>query len=205
MPMPMPMPMPGLGGPGRVPAARGRAVALRVEPLSKAQRLAPFGHPSLTQFGQAGEAGVHEDGGPFPRPGIAGLIGFTLCVIRARLAPRPAGRSLRSVPRRSGRHPRRPPGPKPGRRIRRRAGPAAALLLRFARSGSPAAPFAALGVTPAAGPPLLVNACAGCAAAAAPGGLAHRLRRCAVWEDRGGQPVRQASHRAPPTSPRQLE
>jgi hypothetical protein len=32
---------PGLGGPGRVPAARGRAVALRVEPLSKAQRLAP--------------------------------------------------------------------------------------------------------------------------------------------------------------------
>ena len=32
---------------GRVPAARGRAVALRVEPLSKAQRLAPSGcHPS---------------------------------------------------------------------------------------------------------------------------------------------------------------
>ena len=32
---------------GRVPAARGRAVALCVEPLSKAQRLAPSGgHPS---------------------------------------------------------------------------------------------------------------------------------------------------------------
>ena len=41
--------MPGLGGPGRVPAARGRAVALRVEPLSKAQRLDPYGLPSLTQ------------------------------------------------------------------------------------------------------------------------------------------------------------
>ena len=34
-------------GIGRVPAARGRAVALRVEPLSKAHRLAPSGgHPS---------------------------------------------------------------------------------------------------------------------------------------------------------------
>ena len=49
--------MPGLGGPGRVPAVRGRAVALRVEPLSKAQRLAPDGLPSLTQHGQAGVAG----------------------------------------------------------------------------------------------------------------------------------------------------
>ena len=37
----------GLRGPGRVPAARGRAVALRVEPLSKAQRLAPDGLPSV--------------------------------------------------------------------------------------------------------------------------------------------------------------
>ena len=52
-------------GPGRLPAARGRAVALRVEPLSKAQHLAPDGLPSLTQFGQAGVAGVNtmEGGG----------------------------------------------------------------------------------------------------------------------------------------------
>ena len=49
--------VPGLGGPGRVPVALGRAVALRVEPLSKAQRLAPEGLPSLTQDGQAGGAG----------------------------------------------------------------------------------------------------------------------------------------------------
>jgi len=49
--------MPGLRGPGPVPAARGRAVALRVEPLSKAQRLAPDGLPSLTQHGQSGVAG----------------------------------------------------------------------------------------------------------------------------------------------------
>ena len=33
----------------RVPAARRRAVSLRVEPLSKAQRLAPDGRPSLTR------------------------------------------------------------------------------------------------------------------------------------------------------------
>jgi hypothetical protein len=39
------------------PAGRGRAVALRVEPLSKAQRLDPDGLPSLTQHGQAGVAG----------------------------------------------------------------------------------------------------------------------------------------------------
>jgi len=50
--------MPGLCGPGRVPAVRGRAVALRVEPLSKAERLAPDGRPSLTQHGQAGGAGL---------------------------------------------------------------------------------------------------------------------------------------------------
>lgn len=42
------LPMPGPGGTGRLPAARGRAFALRVEPLSKAQRLAPDGLPSLT-------------------------------------------------------------------------------------------------------------------------------------------------------------
>ncbi len=39
----------GILFPGRVPAARGRAVALRVEPLAKAQRLAPVGLPSLTR------------------------------------------------------------------------------------------------------------------------------------------------------------
>ena len=49
--------LPGLGRSGRVPAARGRAVALRVEPLPKAQRLAPDGRLSLTQHGQAGGAG----------------------------------------------------------------------------------------------------------------------------------------------------
>jgi hypothetical protein len=49
--------VPGLVGPERVPAVRGRAVALRVEPLSKAQRLAPVGLPSLTQHGQTGGAG----------------------------------------------------------------------------------------------------------------------------------------------------
>jgi hypothetical protein len=49
--------MPGLGRSGRVPAVRGRAVALRVEPLQAAQRLDPDGLPSLMQHGQAGGAG----------------------------------------------------------------------------------------------------------------------------------------------------
>ena len=70
---------------GRVPAARGRAVALRVEPLSKAQRLAPDGLPSLTQHGQAGVAGGIHDSGPFPCPGIAGPDSFTLRANDARL------------------------------------------------------------------------------------------------------------------------
>ena len=39
--------LPGLCGPGRLPAARGRAVALRVEPPGY-RRLAPDGLPSLT-------------------------------------------------------------------------------------------------------------------------------------------------------------
>ena len=55
--VPLVLPLPSPGGPGRLGAARGRAVALRVEPLSKAQRLAPDGLPSLTQHGQAGDAG----------------------------------------------------------------------------------------------------------------------------------------------------
>jgi hypothetical protein len=48
--------LPGPGGPWRLPAARGRAVALRVEPPGY-RRLAPDGLPSLTQHGQAGRAG----------------------------------------------------------------------------------------------------------------------------------------------------
>ena len=39
-------------------AARGRAVALRVRPLPKAQRLDSSGRPILTQYGQAGVAGA---------------------------------------------------------------------------------------------------------------------------------------------------
>ena len=79
------VPVPGLCGPARVPAARGRAVALRVEPLSKAQRLAPDERPSLTQHGQAGVAGGDVNSGPFPCLGIAGLGSFTLRVNDARL------------------------------------------------------------------------------------------------------------------------
>jgi hypothetical protein len=62
--------MPGLCGPGRLPAARGRAVALRVEPPVY-RRLAPDGLPSLTQHGQAGKAGG-DTRRPFPVPGDRG-------------------------------------------------------------------------------------------------------------------------------------
>ena len=57
------------------PRGAGPVVALRVEPLSKAQRLAPDGLPSLTQHSQAGAAGNGDDvSGPFPCPGRAGLF-----------------------------------------------------------------------------------------------------------------------------------
>lgn len=48
--------MPCLCGPGRLPAARGRAVALCVEPPGYL-RLASDGRLSLTQHGPAGGAG----------------------------------------------------------------------------------------------------------------------------------------------------
>ena len=68
------------------PATGGGAAALRVEPLSKAQRLDPDGLPSLTQRGQADGAGRTDDSGPIPCPGIAGPDSFTLRVNEARLA-----------------------------------------------------------------------------------------------------------------------
>ena len=54
--------MPGPGGPGRVPAAPGWAVALRVKPLSMTQRLGPVGLPSLTQHGRADGIRSHRGG-----------------------------------------------------------------------------------------------------------------------------------------------
>jgi len=41
-------------------------------------------HPSR-ELEQAGEAGRSDDSGPFPCPGLAGLVSFTLCVNEARL------------------------------------------------------------------------------------------------------------------------
>ncbi len=90
--------MPGLCGPGRVPAAWGRAVALRVEPLSNAQRLAPDGLPPLTRNRSGRRCRRETRGGPFPCPRIAGPDSFTLRVNEARLANWPACRSLRCAP-----------------------------------------------------------------------------------------------------------
>jgi hypothetical protein len=71
---------------GRVPAAQGQAVVLSIEPRPCGPCLAPDGLPSLAQHGLAGCAGGDHDGGPFPRPWLAGPVSFTLRVNEARLA-----------------------------------------------------------------------------------------------------------------------
>jgi hypothetical protein len=94
--------------------------------------------------------------------------------------------------RRPDRHPGHPPRPMPGRCCKRWS----------ARSGSAVAPFAALGGTSAAGPPLLVSF----------GSAALQPLRQASWHigpDAAPsvgrwQPVRQSSHRAPPRRPRRI-
>ena len=87
--------VPGLDGLGRVPAARGRAVALaRRAPGHTGVSTLTGGHPSR-KHEQAGVAGVDDDSGPFPCPGIAGLISFTLRVNEARLANCPGAHALR--------------------------------------------------------------------------------------------------------------
>ena len=196
---------PGLRGPGRVPAAQGRAVALRVEPLSEAQRLAPVGRPSLTQHGQAGGAGWIDGSGPFPCPGIAGPVSFTLRVHEARLANGPTCKSLRCAS--LGAAPVRSPPRSPAMPV---AGPlksggtevlAAASPLHSQRSATrpprQSLAFGSLGGTSAAEPPLLVNLRS---AALQP------LRQSSWHSGRDaappggrGQPVRQSSHRAPPS------
>jgi hypothetical protein len=183
--------MPGLCGPGRLPAARGRAVALRVEPLSKAQRLAPEGLPSLTRTWPGRRSRRSSRGGPFPCPGIAGFMSVMLRMTDARLAIEPARRSLRSVLTRPERHPGH-------RHARRRAAKGDCFgviaTARPTRQSSAALPWCHAGRRDA----VAQEGGAGCAATDAPGELAHRPRRCAVLP-REGQPVRQSSHRAPPS------
>jgi hypothetical protein len=49
------------------------------------QRSRPRLYRDAEQPGQAGGAGVDDDSGPFPCPGIAGVVSFTLRVNDARL------------------------------------------------------------------------------------------------------------------------
>ncbi len=90
--------------PGRLPAARGRAVALRAEPPGY-RRLAPDGLPSLTRTQSGQRCRRSSRRGPFPCPGIAGFMSVLLRRTDARLAIGPARRSLRSVLARPERHP----------------------------------------------------------------------------------------------------
>lgn len=209
---------PGLRGPGRVPAAQGRAVALRVEPLSKAQRLAPVGQPSLTPHGQAGGTGWIDGSGPFPYPGTAGPVSFTLRVHEARLANGPACRSLRCAP--LGAAPARSPPRSPAMPV---AGPLNAGVQRSARSGFAVVQPAISGF--AAAQPAISNSTAapvarlrlpwwhvgrraaaaressvGCAATAAPVKLAQRPRRCAA-RGGGGSPCASRPTALPPAAP----
>ena len=184
--------MPGLCGPGRLPAARGRAVALRVEPPGY-RRLAPDGLPSLTQHDQAGDAGRNTRR-PFPVPGdrwprflhaarergpLGELTGLQVAALRS--ARCGAGQIATPVT----------------RHARSRA--AEDRVQRSARSGSTAAPFAALGVTSAAeAPPLVIVR----SAALQPLRQASwHIGRDAAPPVGRRQPVRQSSHRAPPTAP----
>ena len=179
----------GLDGPGRLPAVRGRAVALRVEPPGY-RRLAPDGLPSLTQHSQAGRAGGHHAAALSRARGSRAFLSVMLRMTDARLAIGPARRSLRcaSLGARSSRTPPRPPampgaGPlntdalKCSQRLDRRA-------IRCARwhvgRGAAAARDRSVGF----------------AATAAPGVLAQRPRRCA---GRGKEAARAPV--VPPRSP----
>lgn len=58
---------------GRVPAVRGRAVALRVEPPLRTSVSPLDGRPTLTQHGQAGEAAEKRCG---PIPWLKDVVAF---------------------------------------------------------------------------------------------------------------------------------
>ena len=110
---------------GTRPAARGRAVVLRIEPPSFVRCLAPDGLPSLVQYGWAGCAGGENEGGPFPWPGTAGarmavarcataiFLARPLGGLARRRALRCASLSLRLRPR-AGPPPRPPATPEAG-------------------------------------------------------------------------------------------
>jgi len=115
-----------VGGLWRLPAARGRAVALRVEPPGY-RHLAPDGLPSLTQHGRAGDAGGHWAAARSRVRGQRASSSVMLRMTDARLAIGPARRSLRCAPlgaRASRTPPRSPPRPQPGRLMPSVLGPA---------------------------------------------------------------------------------
>jgi len=149
----------GLCGSGRVPAARGRAVALRVEPLAKPSVSPLTGcRPSRNMVRPAEPA--EACGGPFPCPGIAGFVVRPAAQDRRPLGNR-AGSQVAAL--RSARCSAVPNATPVTRHARSRA--AEDRIQRSARSGCAAAkpaisgsttvPFAALGGTSAAEPPLL--------------------------------------------------
>jgi hypothetical protein len=164
-----------VGGLGRLPAAQGRAVALRVEPPGY-RRLAPDGLPSLTQHGQAGGAGGHHVAARSRARGAAGFV-----VRHAAHDRRPpgdrAGSQVAALGARASRTPpRSPPRPQPGRwDARGQLGPA--------RPPRQSLACGSLGGTSAAGPPTLVSVggpfaasaqALGCPVAARRAGSAHR-------------------------------
>ena len=198
----VPRHLPGLGMSGRVPAARGRAVALRVEPLPKAQRLAPDGRPSLTRIQSGRQCRQRRRQRPVPVPGDRGP-----CFLHAARERGPLGEltglqvaALRSARCGAGqiatpvtRHARcRAAECRDAEKCTQRLCRCKVSDQRLDRRASRCA-WWHVGRRAAAARDRSV----GCTATAAPGELAHRLRRCVArgrW-----QPVRQSSHRAPPS------
>jgi hypothetical protein len=192
---------------GVSPLRGGGLSRLRVEPLSKAQRLAPDGQPSLTQIEMAGSAGRDHEGGPSRGRGSRALMSVagtrpTVPLDELARCSRAARHfaALRSAAHAAlvpDRHPGHPPRPEPGRLNTR--------THELARSGSTAAPVAHLRLTwchvgrRAAGP-----RCRGRAprAADAPG---VPVTPAAVARPLFGAPGRfpeaGSAHRDPPTAP----
>jgi len=109
--------VPGLCGPGRLPAARGRAFALRVEPPGvPASRPCRVSIPDATRSGRRSR--LRHAAALSRARGSRALFPSRCAWARpAWRTDRLAGRcaALRSVRRRPDRHPGHPPSPEPGR------------------------------------------------------------------------------------------
>jgi hypothetical protein len=185
--------------PGRDPAARGRAVVLRIEPL-RVSTLTGF-HPSRNTARPAAPAvtiksalPVAEDRGPLMSvAGTRPTVPLDELARGSRTALRSTALRLAScatpVP---DRHPGHPPRPEPGRLNSN---------TRRARAGSTFVPVAALGGTSAAEPPALVIVGGPLAASVAPAELSRLPLVARALDAAVAARCVGSAHRDPPTAP----